>query len=39
VKHLRHPAVQDMSNGDDDNDYGGDEDKNKNTKMNTWVIS
>lgn len=24
-----YPSVQDMSNGDNDNDYGGDEDKNK----------
>jgi len=29
VKHFLYPAVQDFSIGDNDNDYGGDEDNNK----------
>jgi hypothetical protein len=29
VKHFIYPDVQDMSNDDNDNDYGGDEDTNK----------
>jgi len=36
VKHFSYPVVQDMSNGDNDNDYGDDEDKNK---IPTWIFS
>jgi hypothetical protein len=35
VKHFLYPAVQDFSNGDNGNDYGGDEYSNKIPK---WIF-